>query len=95
MYYTTSGAYRRTKMFIDYANIVLTVIVALVFIAILIMRSSSGILFPVEFLLGAVVNGLTMVKLFMNHKKTAGIISAVVMLVLLVMAVITWLVVTR
>ena len=62
MYYTTSGAYRKTKMLIDYANIALTFVIGIVFIIILFLRSGSGVLFSVEFLLGAMVNGLTAVQ---------------------------------
>ena len=53
MYYTTSGAYRKSKMLIDYANIALTFAIGVVFIIILFLRSGSGILFAVEFMLGA------------------------------------------
>lgn len=56
MYYTTSGAYRKSKMLIDYANIALTFAIGVVFIIILFLRSGSGILFAVEFMLGALVN---------------------------------------
>ena len=45
MYYTTSGAYRKSKMLIDYANIALTFAIGVVFIIILFLRSGSGILF--------------------------------------------------
>ena len=51
MYYTTSGAYRKSKMLIDYANIALTFAIGVVFIIILFLRSGSGILFAVEFML--------------------------------------------
>lgn len=56
MYYTTSGAYRKSKMIIDYANIALTVCVGVMFILILFFRSSSGIIFPLIFLAGCLVN---------------------------------------
>jgi hypothetical protein len=86
MYYTTSGAYRKSKMLIDYANIALT----LVFIIILFLRSGSGILFAVEFMLGALVNGLTAAKNFMSDRTVSGVILTVVTLGLLLMAVIAW-----
>ena len=59
MYYTTSGSYKKTKMIIDYTNIVLTVAATVIFIIVLFLRSRSGILFPIEFLLGTIVNALT------------------------------------
>ena len=66
MYYTTSGAYRKSKMLI------------------------SGILFAVEFMLGALVNGLTAAKNFMSDRTVSGVILTVVTLGLLLMAVIAW-----
>lgn len=88
MYYTTSGAYRKSKMLIDYANIALTFAIGVVFIIILFLR--SGILFAVEFMLGALVNGLTAAKNFMSDRTVSGVILTVVTLGLLLMAVIAW-----
>ena len=39
MYYTTSGSYKKTKMIIDYTNIVLTVAATVIFIIVLFLRS--------------------------------------------------------
>ena len=75
MYYTTSGAYRKSKMLIDYANIALTFAIGVVFIIILFLRSGSGILFAVE---------------FMSDRTVSGVILTVVTLGLLLMAVIAW-----
>lgn len=90
MYYTTSGAYRKSKMLIDYVNIALTFAIGVVFIIILFLRSGSGILFAVEFMLGALVNGLTAAKNFMSDRTVSGVILTVVTLGLLLMAVIAW-----
>lgn len=68
MYYTTSGAYRKSKMVIDYINIALTAVIGVIFVIILFLRSRSGVLFPIEFFAGAVMNGLSAVKNFMNKK---------------------------
>lgn len=95
MYYTTSGAYRKTKMLIDYANIALTFVIGIVFIIILFLRSGSGVLFPVEFLLGAMVNGLTAVKNYMSDRTVSGVILTVVTMVLILMAVISWRVIMK
>ena len=35
MYYTTSGSYKKTKMIIDYTNIVLTIAATVIFIIII------------------------------------------------------------
>ena len=72
MYYTTSGAYRKSKMIIDYANIF--------------FRSSSGIIFPLIFLAGCLVNALTSAKRFMEKNKVAGVILAITAVVLLVLS---------
>ena len=37
MYYTTSGSYKKTKMIIDYTNIVLTIAATVIFIIIMIL----------------------------------------------------------
>ncbi|MDD6333781.1 MAG: hypothetical protein PUB04_04880 [Clostridia bacterium] len=95
MYYTTSGAYRKTKMLIDYANIALTFVIGIVFIIILFLRSGSGVLFSVEFLLGAMVNGLTAVKNYMSDRTVSGVILTVVTMVLILMAVISWRVIMK
>ena len=95
MYYTTSGAYRKTKMLIDYANIALTFVIGIVFIIILFLRSGSGVLFSVEFLLGAMVNGLTAVKNYMSDRTVSGVILTVVTIVLILMEVISWRVIMR
>lgn len=84
MYYTTSGAYRKSKMLIDYATIALTAVIMILFILILFLRSNSGILFPIVFLAGALINGLSGIKAFMNKKRLLGvflIIAAVILLI--------------
>lgn len=85
MYYTTSGAYRKSKMIIDYANIVLTAAIIILFILILFLRSQSGILFPIVFLEGALLNGLSGIKNFMEKKRLAGGILLVVAALLLIL----------
>lgn len=94
MYYTTSGSYKKTKMIIDYTNIVLTIAATVIFIIIMFLRSRSGVLFPIEFLLGTVVNTLTAVKHFINgSNNVSGVIVAVVAVLLGIMTVFTALVV--
>lgn len=90
MYYTTSGSYRKTKMIIDYANIGLTVVVGFLFIMILFLRSRSGLLFPLIFLTGGVINALNSIKNFMAKRRIAGGVLAVVALALFVMSAWCW-----
>lgn len=91
MYYTTSGAYRKTKMLIDYANIFLTVAICVMFILILFMRSKSGILFPLIFLAGAIVNGTTGVKRFMDKQKVSAVLAWVVTVIFAAMSLLCFL----
>lgn len=86
MYYTTSGAYRKSKIFIDYANILLTVVIAVLFILILFLRIQSGILFPIVFLAGALLNLLSGIKSFMEKRKFAGGVLFAAAAVLIIMS---------
>ncbi|MGN0318180.1 MAG: hypothetical protein ACI4E1_09655 [Lachnospira sp.] len=95
MYYRTSGSYRKSKMIIDYCNIVLTIAITVLFVAILFLRGKSGIIFPIEFLLGTLVNGLTAAKNFMNGNKVKGSVLCVITGLLLGMALISWKVVMK
>ena len=94
MYYTTSGAYRKTKMVIDYTNIVLTILIGIMFLLILFFRGRSGKLFPAEFLAGGLMNGLSATEAFMEKHRISGFVLSVVAVFLLVMAIISWRVVT-
>ncbi len=95
MYYTTNGAYRKSKMVIDYINICLTAVIGVVFVIILFLRSRSGILFPIEFFAGAVMNGLTAIKNFMNKKRIAGIFLIIVTVILMLMSIVTLVIALR
>lgn len=95
MYYTTNGAYRKSKMVIDYINIVLTAVIGVLFVIILFLRSRSGILFPIEFFAGAVMNGLTAIKNFMNKKRIAGIFLIIVTVILMLMSIVTLIIALR
>jgi hypothetical protein len=95
MYYTTNGAYRKSKMVIDYINIGLTAVIGVLFVIILFLRSRSGILFPIEFFAGAVMNGLTAIKNFMNKKRIAGIFLIIVTVILMLMSIVTLIIALR
>ena len=95
MYYTTNGAYRKSKMVIDYINIGLTAVIGVLFVIILFLRSRSGILFPIEFFAGAVMNGLTAIKNFMNKKRIAGIFRIIVTVILMLMSIVTLIIALR
>ena len=95
MYYTTNGAYRKSKMVIDYINIGLTAVIGVLFVIILLLRSRGGILFPIEFFAGAVMNGLTAIKNFMNKKRIAGIFLIIVTVILMLMSIVTLIIALR
>jgi hypothetical protein len=95
MYYTTSGSYRKSKMVIDYLTIALTVAICVMFIIIIFLRSKSGILFPLIFFTGAVLNGLCSAKNFMNKKRLGGFVLLAATLVLLLMSAATFITVMR
>ena len=95
MYYTTNGAYRKSKMVIDYINIGLTAVIGVLFVIILFLRSRSGILFPIEFFAGAVMNGLTAIKNFMNKKRIAGIFLIIGTVILMLMSIVTLIIALR
>ena len=95
MYYTTNGAYRKSKMVIDYINFGLTAVIGVLFVIILFLRSRSGILFPIEFFAGAVMNGLTAIKNFMNKKRIAGIFLIIVTVILMLMSIVTLIIALR
>ena len=72
MYYTTTGAYRRAKMIIDYVNIVMCAAVAVMAVVILFLRSNSGIRFPAIFATGGTVNLLSGIKKILNRNMMPG-----------------------
>ena len=90
MQFTTTGSYARTKQFIDYLNIFLTVVIGVIFIAIVFLRSRSGMLFPIEFLLGTIVNGTNAAKKFINYENVKGGILTAVAVVLFIFCILTW-----
>jgi len=90
MQFTTTGSYVRTKKFIDYLNIILTVVVCVLFIIIVFLRSRSGILFPIEFLLGAIVNGSNAAKRFINDESFKGGVLTACAVILLIFSILTW-----
>lgn len=87
MYYTTTGSYRRAKMIIDYANIILCVFVAVMAVMILFLRSSAGILFPITFAAGGTVNLLGGIKKLLCQSKKPAVALFVAAAVIYILAV--------
>ena len=95
MYFTTNGAYRKSKMTIDFLNMILTIVIAMLFCGIVFLRGNSGVLFPAIFVAGALMNALTSAKSCMNYNKLAGVVLAFVAIGLFVLAIFSWQVVSR
>ncbi len=87
MYYTTSGAYRKTKMFIDYANVFLTLCIVVLFVLILIFRDMTPVLFPAIFFTGAAVNAGCAIKRFMDKQKGGAIVRTITGVILVCLGV--------
>ena len=94
MFYTSGsnsyGAYRKSKMMIDAFNVALTIVIVVLFMGVIFWREMRPILFPVIFMAGTLDNGLAATKNFMNNNKIAGIVLAVVTVLLLLLAMISW-----
>lgn len=72
MFTVSSGAYRKTKIVIDWLNIIIGVAVLIIATAIFILPGKCDILLPVEFFLGAVANGLNATKNYLKYEAKKG-----------------------
>lgn len=93
MYYTSSGAYRKTKMIIDYANIFLTVCIGILFVSILFFQSKSGILFALIFMAGTIMNTISGIKKMLEKSTVSALFMFAAAVILLIMAVLCFLVI--
>lgn len=89
MYYTTSGAYRKTKAFIDYANVFMTLCIVVLFVLILVWADMRYILFPGVFFAGALVNAGCGIKRMLDGQKPGAIVRFVTMFVLVILGVLS------
>lgn len=72
MFVASNGAYRRTKIVIDWINICIGVAVVLMAIAILITGGRANFLLPLVFFAGAGINGLHAAKKFFKFERKSG-----------------------
>jgi hypothetical protein len=72
------GAYRKSKMIIDLLNVVLTLVIVVLFAALLLLGDRRGVLFPLIFAVGGVDNALASAKGFMSGRKLGGIVLALI-----------------
>lgn len=94
MFTGSNGAYRRTKIVIDWINIFLCVAVVIMATVIFLIPANVDFLLPVVFGFGAVMNGLHAAKNYMRFESKRGHLLVLVTLVLaavtVVSAIILW-----
>lgn len=81
--YSSTGAYRKAKWWIDIINIILGIAVILVFALSFWIEFLEENRFVIIFAIGAALNGLAGVKKLMDSSKTAGIVLLLVAVLLL------------
>ncbi len=92
MMYSSSGAYRKTKIFIDYATIVLAFLILIAFLLLMFFRNEASFLFVLVLFLGFLVNGLQAIKHFINHELKTAITSGAFALILVIFAIMCFIV---
>lgn len=87
MFTASNGAYRKTKIVIDWINICLGVAVVIMATVIFIVPENSDFLLPLVFLAGAGLNGLHAAKNYFKFESRKGhILSLCTVLMLAVTA---------
>lgn len=94
MFTASNGAYRRTKIVIDWINIILGVAVVLMATVIFIVPGNFDYLLPLVFLASAGLNGLHAAKNYFKFEQKSGhilsLLSLVMVAVTVVSAIILW-----
>lgn len=90
MYYSSSGSYRKTRTTMDFILVIMAVLILTLFIALIFWQSKRNILFPAIFMAGALSNGISAVKYFMNSNKKSGIILIIGTILLFLLSVACW-----
>ncbi|MGN0481090.1 MAG: hypothetical protein ACI4EV_05925 [Lachnospiraceae bacterium] len=83
--YSSTGAYRKAKWWIDIASIVISLAIIVTFILSFWVDFFREYRFVLIFGMGAAVNGLAGMRRLMDSYKTAGIVLLVIGAALLVM----------
>jgi len=94
-YYTSKGAFRKSKTTIDVLLLMMTVVVVALFVTILLWKNMRGVLFPTIFVSGAIVNALNAIKNFINSKKKTGFVLTGIAILLVIFATLCWSVALR
>lgn len=78
MFVASNGAYRRTKIVIDWINICIGVAVVLMAIAIFVTGGRANFLLPLVFFAGAGINGLHAAKRFFKFERKSGVVLVLI-----------------
>lgn len=76
MFTASNGAYRRTKIVIDWVNIILGVVMLVMTTVIFLLPHQWDILIPVVIFCSSVINGLHGVKRYFKFEGKKGLILA-------------------
>ncbi len=94
MFVASNGAYRRTKIVIDWINIIIGVAVVFMAIAIIVTGGRANFLLPLVFFAGAGINGLHAAKRFFKFERKSGAVLVFVSVLFTVLtiasAVVLW-----
>lgn len=94
MFTATNGAYRRTKIVIDWINVGIGVVMIFMAIAIFLLPGNYDFLMPVVFFGGTVMNGLHVAKdYFKRERKMARhhiVFTLVLMAITVLSIIILW-----
>lgn len=95
MYYTSNVSYKKTKMLIDFFNIGMAVVIAVLFISAIVFAGIRLQLITVIFIAGALVNALSALKAFLSWNHKSGIILLIFTVLISIMAAVCWNIVMR
>ena len=90
MYYTSNVSYKKTKMLIDFINIGMAAIIAILFIVAILMTGIRMQLITFVFIGAALVNALSALKAFLTWNHKSGIILLVFTVLITVLAAVCW-----
>jgi hypothetical protein len=89
MFTASNGAYRKTKIVIDWINIILSVAMLIMATVIFIVPGNFDFLIPGVLFCGTVINGLHVVKHYFKFERRAVMWLFTVTLILLVLTVVS------
>ena len=89
MYSTSKRNYRNVKFIIDIANMIITALMVVLAILSVFKVYKPLFFFPAIFYLGAVMNGLTALRMFIVDRKAYGVVCAVAAAAVLAFAIFT------